>query len=113
VTEEGHKALESYCVNLDELFYSCYEVTRQGVILKDATPIIIRKTEVTPEVQPNPSLSLDDVLSMINSVLERQAKSSDELVHRLIEERDGGKLANSNVNPSSSSCTVNFAQTNP
>jgi hypothetical protein len=51
---------------------------------------------------------------MINSVLERQAKSSDELVRRLIEELDGKKLVDSNVNPSSSSsCAVNFAQTNP
>jgi hypothetical protein len=29
---------------------------------------------------------------MINSVLERQAKSTDELLHRLIEERDGKNL---------------------
>jgi hypothetical protein len=38
---------------------------------------------------------------MINSVLEGQAKSSDELIRRLIEERDGKKLDDSNVNPSS------------
>jgi hypothetical protein len=50
---------------------------------------------------------------MINSALERQAKSSDELMHRLIEERDGKKLIDFNVNPSSSSYAVNFAQTNP
>jgi hypothetical protein len=57
---------------------------------------------------------------MINSALERQAKSSDELMRRLIEELDGKKLVDSNVNPSSSSsssssssCVVNFAQTNP
>jgi hypothetical protein len=50
---------------------------------------------------------------MINYALERQARSSDELMRRLIEERDGKKLANSNVNPPSSSCTFNFAQTNP
>jgi hypothetical protein len=49
---------------------------------------------------------------MINSTLERQAKSSDELMRRLIEEWDGKKLANSNVNPSSCSCSVNFTQTN-
>jgi hypothetical protein len=47
--EEGRKELEAYRTNL-ELFYSCYEVTWQGVILKDAAPIIIRKAEVTPEV---------------------------------------------------------------
>jgi hypothetical protein len=75
--------------------------------------IIIRKAEVTPDVQPNPSLSLDDIQSMINSALERQARSNDELMSRLIEERDGKKLIDSNVNPSSSSCVVNFAQTNP
>jgi hypothetical protein len=78
---------------------------RQGVILKDTSLIIIRKAEITPEVQPNPSLSLDIVQSMINSTFERQAKSSDELVRRFIEERDGKKLADS--------CAVSFAQTNP
>jgi hypothetical protein len=46
-------------------------------------------------------------------MLERQAKSSDELVRRLIEERDRKKLADSNINPSSSSCIANFTQTNP
>jgi hypothetical protein len=50
---------------------------------------------------------------MINYTLERQAKSTDELMHRLIEEHDGKKLANANVNLYSSSLTVNFAQTNP
>jgi hypothetical protein len=49
---------------------------------------------------------------MINSALERQARSSDELMHRLIEEWDGKKLADSNVNPSPSSYAVNFDQTN-
>jgi hypothetical protein len=68
---------------------------------------------VTPEVQPNQSLSLDDVQSMINYVLKRQAKSSDELMCRLIEEHDGKKLIDSTANPSSSSCVVTFAQTNP
>jgi hypothetical protein len=74
---------------------------------------------VTPEVQPNQSLSLDDVQSMINYVLKRQAKSSDELMRRLIEEHDGKKLIDSIANPSSSSssssssCVVTFTQTNP
>jgi hypothetical protein len=49
---------------------------------------------------------------MINSVLERQSKSSNELMCRLIEERDGKKLDGYNVNHSSSSCTINFTQTN-
>jgi hypothetical protein len=84
--EEGHKALEAYRTDLEELFYSCYEMMQQGAVLKDTTPIIICKVDVTPEVRPNPLLSLDDVQFMINPVLERQAKSSDELVHRLIEE---------------------------
>jgi hypothetical protein len=26
--EEDRKALETYCANLNELFYSCYEVSR-------------------------------------------------------------------------------------
>jgi hypothetical protein len=30
LTDESRKALESYRADLDELFYSCYEVTRQG-----------------------------------------------------------------------------------
>jgi hypothetical protein len=49
---------------------------------------------------------------MINSALERQVKSTDELLHRLIEKRDGKKYTDANVNPSSSTCAVNFAQTN-
>jgi hypothetical protein len=53
--------------------------------------MIIRKVEVTPEVWSNPLLSLDDIQFMINSVLERQSKSSDELMCRLIEERGTGK----------------------
>jgi hypothetical protein len=50
---------------------------------------------------------------MINSALERQAKSSNKLMCRLIEERDGKKLVDSNVHASSSSYIINFAQTNP
>jgi hypothetical protein len=49
---------------------------------------------------------------MINYVLERQAESRDELMHRLIEERDGKFFADSNVHPSSC-CVANFGQTNP
>jgi hypothetical protein len=81
---------------------------------KDTTPIIFTKPKVMREVQPNPSPSLDDVQNMINSALERQAKSIDELLHRLIEERDGKKLDTTSTNPSSSStCAVNFTQINP
>jgi hypothetical protein len=60
LTEEDRKILKTYRIDLHELFYSCYEVTRQGLILKDTASIIIRKAEVTPEVRPNQSLSLDD-----------------------------------------------------
>jgi hypothetical protein len=49
---------------------------------------------------------------MINFALERQAKSTDELLRRLIEERDGKKLDATNAN-SSSTCAVGFTQTNP
>jgi hypothetical protein len=66
-----------------------------------------------PKVRPNPSPSLNDVQNMINSALERQAKSTDELLRRLIVERDGKKLDTTSANPSSSTCTVNFTQTNP
>jgi hypothetical protein len=87
-------------------------MTWQGPILKDTTLIVIHKEEVTPKVQPNPSPSLNDVQSMINSALERQAKSTGELLHRLIEDWHRKKLDNSSINPSSS-CTVSFTQTNP
>jgi hypothetical protein len=50
LTELYHKALEAYNVKLDEFFYSCYEVTRQGLILTDSVSIIIHKAEVTPKV---------------------------------------------------------------
>jgi hypothetical protein len=90
--EEGRKTFEAYCANLEELFLSCCEVTRQGTILKDTTPIVFTKPEVTPEVRLNPSPSLNDIQNMINSVLERQAKSTDELLRSLIEERDGKNI---------------------
>jgi hypothetical protein len=50
---------------------------------------------------------------MIDFALERQAKNTDELLRRLIEERDEKKLDATNVNPSSSTCVVSFTQTNP
>jgi hypothetical protein len=64
-------------------------------------------------VRANPSPSLNDVQVMINSALEKQAKSTNELLCRLIEERDGKKHGHSSVNPSSSTCIVSFTQTNP
>jgi hypothetical protein len=112
LTEEDHKVLEAYHKEIDELFFSCYEVMQQGLIQKDATPINIRKAEVTPDVRSNPWLSLNDVQAMINFALERQEKSSHELMHRLIEERDGKKHVDSNVHSSSSSCAIIFSQTN-
>jgi hypothetical protein len=92
LTEEDHKALEAYRTEVDELFFLRHEVMRQGLIQKDAALIVIRKAEVTPEVRSNPSLSLDNVQSMINSTLERQAKSIVELMRRLIEEWDRKNL---------------------
>jgi hypothetical protein len=50
---------------------------------------------------------------MVNSALERQVKSNNELMHRVIEDQDEKKLMDSNVHPSSFSCAFNFAQTNP
>jgi hypothetical protein len=50
---------------------------------------------------------------MINFALERQAKGTDELLRRLVEEQDGKKLDTARVNPSSSTCAVSFTQTNP
>jgi negative regulator of genetic competence, sporulation and motility len=113
LTEEGHKAFKAYRANLKELFLSHCEVMWQGTVLKDTMSIIIRKAEVTSEVQPNPSASLNDVKSMIDFASKRQAKSTDELLCRLIEDQDGKKTSNPSINPSSSSCTVTFAQTNP
>jgi hypothetical protein len=89
LTEECHKVFDAYRANLEELFLSCCEVTRHWIVLKDTTPIVFNKPKEISEVRPNPSLSHNDVQSMINSALERQAKSTDELLHRLIEERDG------------------------
>jgi hypothetical protein len=109
LTEEGCKAFEAYCANLEELFLSRCEVTQQGTVLMDTMSIVFAELEV----RPNPSPSLNDVQNMINSVLERQLKSTDELLRRLIEERNGKKLDTTGVSPSSSTCAVNFAQTNP
>jgi hypothetical protein len=57
LTEKGRKAFEAYRANLEKLFLSRCEVTRQGTVLKDTTPIIFTK----PEVRPKPSPSLNDV----------------------------------------------------
>jgi hypothetical protein len=88
LTEEGRKAFDAYSTNLEELFLSCCEVTRQGTVLRDTTAIVFNQPEVTPEVWPEPSPSRNDIQSMINSALERQVKSTDELSRRLIEERE-------------------------
>jgi hypothetical protein len=110
--EEGRKAFKAYHANLKELFLSRCEVTWQGTILRDTTQIIFNKPEVIPKVRPDPSPSCNDIRAIINSTLERQAKSTDELPCRLIEERDGKKFDATSVNPSST-CTVSFTQTNP
>jgi hypothetical protein len=92
LTEESRKAFEAYHANLEELFLSCGEVTQQGTILRDTTSIIFNKTEVTLKVHPDLSPSHIDIQAMDNSALERQAKSTDELLHRLVEEWDGKNL---------------------
>jgi hypothetical protein len=113
LTKESCKAFKAYNTNLEELFLSCCEVMRQGPVLMDTTPIIFTKLEVIPKVRPNSSPSLNDVQNMINFALERQAKSTDELLCRLIEDKDGKKLDATNDHPSSSTCAVSFTQTNP
>jgi hypothetical protein len=50
---------------------------------------------------------------MIDSALERQAKSTDELLRRLIKERNMKKPDATKVNPSSSTWAVSFTQINP
>jgi hypothetical protein len=83
--EEGRQAFEAYIIDLRELFISRCEVMWQGTVLRDTTPIVFHKHEVWPD----PSPSHNDIQFMIDSALERQAKSTDELLCRLIEERDG------------------------
>jgi hypothetical protein len=112
LTEEGRQAFKAYIADLTELFLSRCEVTRQGTVLRDTTPIIFHKPEVIPEVRPNPSPSHNDIQVMTNSALERQTKSTNELVRRLIEERNRKKPDATKVNPSSSTCAVSFTQTN-
>jgi hypothetical protein len=106
--EEGRKAFKAYRSNLKELFLS-----RHGTVLKDTTVIVFNKPEVIPEVQPGPLPSHNDIQSMINSALERQSKSISELLRRLIEEWDREKLDATSANHSSSTCAINFTQTNP
>jgi hypothetical protein len=101
LTEEGRKEFKAYRTNLKEIFLSRCEVTRQGTVLKDTTPIIFHKAELIPEIRLDPSPSCNSTQSMINFALERQAKSNDELLCRLIEERDRKKLYNLNINPPS------------
>jgi hypothetical protein len=109
---EGHKAFEAYRFNLEELFLSRCEVTRHGTVLKDTTPIVFDMPEVIPKVRSDPSPSRNEIQFMIDYALERQAKSTDELLRRLIDVRDRKKLDATNVHPSSTS-TVSFAQSNP
>jgi hypothetical protein len=71
LAKEGRKAFEAYRTDLKELFLSHCEVTRQGTVLPNTTPIIFNKPEVIPEVRPDPSPSRSDIQAMINSVLER------------------------------------------
>jgi hypothetical protein len=110
--EEGCKAFKAYLTDFEELFLSRCEVKRQGTILRDTTLIVFSKPEVTPEVRPDPSPSHNDIQVMLNSALERQAESTDELLRRLIEEGDGNKLDATSTNPSSSTCAISFTQTN-
>jgi hypothetical protein len=113
LTEEGGKAFEAYRANFEELFLWRGEVARYETVLKDTTPVIFHKSEVIPEVRPESLPSRNNIQSMINYVLERQAKSIDELLRTLIEEQDGKKLDATSVNSSSSTCMISFTKTNP
>jgi hypothetical protein len=112
LTGEGHQSFKAYITDLREPFLSRCEVTRQGTVLWDTTPVVFNKPEVILEVRPDPSSSHNDIQFMIDSALERQAKSTDELLCRLIEERDRKKLDATSVNPSSYICVVSFTQIN-
>jgi hypothetical protein len=91
LTKKGHKAFEAYRANLEQLFLSHCEVTRHGTVLNDTTPIVFHKHELIPEVRLDPSPSHNDIQYMINYTLERQARSTSELLRGLIEERNGKK----------------------
>jgi hypothetical protein len=110
--EEGRQAFEAYIADLRELFLSRCEVMWQGIVLQDTTPIVFHKPKVILEVRSDPSPSCHDIQFVIDSALERQAKSTDELLRGLIEERDRKKPDATKVNPSSSTCAVSFTQTN-
>jgi hypothetical protein len=84
LTEEGHKAFEAYNANLEELFLSCCEVMRPMTVLKDTMLIVFNNPEGIHKVWLDPSPSHNDTQVMINSAIERQAKNTDELLHRLI-----------------------------
>jgi hypothetical protein len=108
LTEEGRQAFEAYITDLRELFLSCCEVMWQGTVLWDTTPIVFDK----PGVRPDPSPSHNGIQVMIDSALERQVKCTDELLRKLIEERDEKRHDATKVNPSSFTCAVSFTETN-
>jgi hypothetical protein len=110
--EEGRKPFLSHCeVTRHGTVLNDTFTMRHGTVLKDTTPTVFNKPEVIPEVRPNPSPSRNDIHLMIDSALERHAKSIDELLRRLIEERDRKKYDVTSFNPSST-YTVSFTQTN-
>jgi hypothetical protein len=61
LTGEGHQSFEAYIADLREIFLSHCKVTRQGIVLRDTTPIVFNKPEVIPEVRPDPSTSHNDI----------------------------------------------------
>jgi hypothetical protein len=92
LTDEGRQVFEAYIIDLRELCLSCCEVTQQGIVLRDTKSVVFNKPEVIPKVWPDPSPYRNDIQFMIDSALERQAKNTDELLRRLIEERDRKNL---------------------
>jgi hypothetical protein len=63
--------------------------------------IAFHKPDVIPEVWLDPSPSRNDIQSMINYALERQTKTTDKLLRRLIEEREGqigGEISSTRAN---------------
>jgi hypothetical protein len=78
---------------------------QHGNVFNDTTLIIFNRPEVI--------FCYSNFQTMINFALERQAKSTNELLCRLIEEWGGKKLDATSANPPSSTCAVSFTQTNP
>jgi len=79
-------------------------------VQKESEPFVVYRSQVPPQVTA-PTHSLESIQSMIDTALDRQARASNELMRRLIEERDGKKVADNHANVSSPSGDFHVPQT--